>query len=196
MSGPFNRRRERRKAQSKRVYLARNTERPFEDIERGFSAWMGSAHNSKADTIEWALFDQTSPYAEDYFDPDPIWQDWQKVSGVPEQERSEYELGDYNPPEFLEWANENHFHMDVRPFKDKYFLVDHEGLAGYRVDAPDKASAISIGNEEAHTGHAQEAEGDTTVGNVRYEAPLAEPDWHLFSADDVIPESVARNRHG
>jgi hypothetical protein len=185
----------RRKAERNRTFMARNTHRPLEDVERGFSSWLGSAHNSKAETIEWGLFDESSPFGEDYFDPDPVWRDWQAASGVAEHATTEWDRDTYMPPEFFEWANDNHFHMDVRPHKEKWFLVDHEGLAGYRVEAKNKAEAIAEGNAQADTGHGLRVEGDSTVGDIRYEGPLDRPDWHLFSADDVITEHAARNSH-
>lgn len=83
--------------------------------------------------------------------------------------------------------------VDVRKHKSgKFVLVDYDGLAGYGFTARGDEDAMRKAPEHIHEQGWPTAEA--TRGQVRHVGEV-EPGWHLFEADDVIPETQARQEH-
>ena len=160
----------------KRVYFARFTSHPRDDIRRNWSAWMGSWKRTYADVVNWVVFDEAR--LGDDFPIDAAWRKWQRLVGrtvVP------YDRDIDLPDAFLEWLGKEEG-LDIRRDRasGRYAYVHHDHLSALKLDATDPIDAIKEAAQlppDAYRGHAE-----MMIGDVEHIAE-ARPGLHVFAAD-------------
>jgi len=152
-------------------YVARFSDNIQADLERGWSAWMGSRSQDLEDVLEFCgiTAEQIENGWERWQDPD--WHPWHHRDTT---DREEF---------LLDLAeNENH---DIRfdAVADAWAAVHHDGLSCFRLEAETEADAIQeLANVAAET--VSFSSGDMTEGAVRL-VHSRDDGWHLLQADGV-----------
>jgi hypothetical protein len=147
------------------IYVARFTQTPHEDIQRGWSAWMGDRGDL------WTVADR-------------------EFSQVVEDGQC-LDTNDFETEgEILEKAEELGLEYRQYPHSGDWAFFHHEGLSCWELEAPSKAEAL----EEAIGLHNSKkidwsGFGHATEGNVQYVAPVpGVEDLHLFTCEGVSVE--------
>lgn len=149
------------------MYAIRFTPSIENDIERGWSAWMGMRYSSFLALVNTAAEVDEYHYSE--------WCDERDLDAETEEAAEKY-VSDY-----LDW--------DVRldPATNELCVVHHDGLSVYVVDEED----LQVNLDTASDWDAQRAgasgEGYATQGRVTSVAQFGW--WHVLEVEDVTPEN-------
>lgn len=177
--------------------VVRNTFTPREDVERGWSGWMGDGWASQEEAIA-SLVDSNDITVE------PQW------FGLRHRDIIERFGGDFTWQDVLQASEleEDEFYRvvaqrsdaDIRYNRawDRWQLVHHEGLSCYSLDIDGEnytsvEDMVAAGLNEADAGKAEDrfqwfGFGDQTSGKVSYVCPVS-GDLHLFWCEETWREN-------
>lgn len=149
------------------MYAIRYSPNIANDIERGWSAWMGMRYASFAELVATAAEVDQYDFAE--------WAEARDLDIDAEATAEQY------VDDVLGW--------DVRldPHTNEVCVVHHDGLSVYKVDEED----LAVNLDAAKMWHAADAASDgfghATLGSVRVVASFG--NWHVLEVENTVREA-------
>ncbi len=149
------------------MYAIRYSPNIANDIERGWSAWMGMRYASFAELVATAAEVDEYDFAE-----------WAEARDLDIQDEA---TAEQYVEDVLGW--------DVRldPHTNQVCVVHHDGLSVYVVDADDLAVNLDAARTWDAAGDASYGFGRATQGGVRVVASFG--NWHVLEVEDTAPEA-------
>ena len=149
------------------MYALRYSPNIHNDIQRGWSAWMGMRFASYLDLVNTAAEISEYDYAE--------WAEARDLDTESEETAEEY-------------VNHLGWHTAIDPHTNEVCCVHHDGLSVYGLDAETLAEAVTEGRAQADFLGAAWGFGYATVGTVKIAADLGD-NWYVLEVEDMTPEN-------